>query len=97
MIRSKHTYVLKKKNNLKENYENKICKWIGSKIDMGDPTTCVYQLIYDENVNDDTKIIQYFIMNGLGLWIKVDSYVAHMFYAWSYSNNKAVPISIQEQ
>ena len=49
---------------------------------MGDPKTCVYQLIYDENDSDETKIIQYFIMHGLGLCMKVDSYVAHMFYAW---------------
>ena len=25
------------------------------KLDMGDPTTCVYQIIYDENENDDKK------------------------------------------
>ena len=48
---------------------------------MGDPTTCVYQFIYDENESDDTKIIQYFIMYGLVLCIKVNSYVTHMFYA----------------
>ena len=46
---------------------------------MSDPTTCVYQFIYDENDNDGTNIIQYYIMHGLGLCIKVDSYVAHMF------------------
>ena len=34
---------------------------------FGDPTTCVYQLIYDENDSNDKKIIQYFIMLGLGL------------------------------
>ena len=49
---------------------------------MGDTTICVYQLIYDENHDADTKIIQYFIMHGLGLCIKVDSYVAHIFYAF---------------
>ena len=47
---------------------------------MGDPTTCVYQFIYDKNDSDDTNIIQYCILNELGLCIKVDSYVAHMFY-----------------
>ena len=45
---------------------------------MGDPTTCVYQLIFNENDSNATKIIQYFIMHGLGLCIKVDSYVGHM-------------------
>ena len=49
---------------------------------MGYPTTCVYQFIYDENDIVDTKIIQYFIMNGLVLCIKVDSCVEHMFYEW---------------
>ena len=51
------------------------------KLGMGDPKTCVYQFIYDEKDNNDTKITQYFIMNKLGLCITVDSYVAHMFYA----------------
>ena len=48
---------------------------------MGDPTKYFYQFIYDKNDSDDTKIIQYFIMYGLGLCIKVDSYASHMFYA----------------
>ena len=38
---------------------------------MGDPITCVYQLIYDETDNDDTKIIQYYIIHGLKLCVKV--------------------------
>ena len=34
-------------------------------------------------------------MHGLGLCIKVDSYIAHMFYAWSFSHNIAVPTAIK--
>ena len=64
---------------------------------MGDPKTCVYQFIYDENDNDDTKIIQYFIMHGLGLCIKVDSYMSHILYAWSLIHNTAVTISINKK
>ena len=60
---------------------------------MGDPTTCVYQFIYNENDKNDTQITQYFIMHGLGFFIKVYSYVDHMFYAWSFSHNTAVPIA----
>ena len=60
---------------------------------MGDPRTYVYKFIYDEKDNFDTKIIQYFNIHGLGLCIKVDSYVAHMFYAWPFSHNTAVPIA----
>ena len=62
---------------------------------MVDPTTCVYQFIYDENYSVDTEIIQYFIRHGLGLCIKLDSYVAHMFYAWSFIHNTSVPITIK--
>ena len=51
------------------------------KLEMIDPKTCVYQFIFDVNDSDDTKVIQYFIMHGMRLCIKVDSYVAHMFYA----------------
>ena len=42
------------------------------------------------------EMIQYFIMHGLGLCIKVDSYVAHMLYAWSFSYNTEVPIAINK-
>ena len=77
-----------KENNIKIKYANKLVQKLG----MGDTTACVYQFIYDENDSDDTQITQYFIMNGLGLCIKVDSYVDYMFYAWSFSHNTAVPI-----
>ena len=42
------------------------------------------------NDRDDKNIIQYFIMHGLVLCVKVDSYVAHMFYAWPFSHNTEV-------
>ena len=63
---------------------------------MGDLKTCVYQFIYDENYSDDTKIIQYLIMHGLVLCIKVDCFVAHMFYTLSFSHNTSVPIAIKK-
>ena len=30
-------------------------------------------------------------MHGFGLCIKVDSYLAHLFYAWSFSHNTSFP------
>ena len=63
------------------------------KLGMRDPTTCVYHFIYDQKDNNDTQTTQYFIMHRLGICIKVDSYVAHMFYAWLLSHNKAFPIA----
>ena len=32
---------------------------------LDDTTTSVYQLIFDKNDSNDTKIIQYFTMHGL--------------------------------
>ena len=63
---------------------------------LGAPTTCVYQFIFDENDRNDTKIIQYFIMHGLRLCIKLNSFAADMFYAWSFSHDIAVPITIKK-
>ena len=63
---------------------------------MGDSTTCVYQFIDKENDNDDMKIIQYFIMHGLGICINLDSYVAHMLCACSFIHNTTVPIAIMK-
>ena len=63
---------------------------------MGDPTTCVHQFIYKAQDSVDTEIIQYFIICGLVLFIKVNSYVAHMFYAWSFSHNTAVLVAINK-
>ena len=60
-----------------------------------DPKICGYQFIYDENDNDYTKIIKYFIMHLMVLCITLDGYVVHMFYEWSFGNNIAVPISIK--
>ena len=45
-------------------YANKMIQNLG----IGDSTTCVYQLIYDENDNDDKDIIQF--------WLCVDWYYA---------------------
>ena len=76
---------------MKIQYANEFVQQLG----MCDPATCVYRLISDIKEIIYTEIIQYFIMHGLGLFIKVDSYVAHMFYEWSLSHNTAVPISIK--
>ena len=64
---------------------------------MGDLTTCVYPFIYNENDNDHTNILQYFIIHGLELCIKVDSYVTHMFYVWSFSHNTELLIAIKKE
>ena len=74
---------------MKIQYANNFVRKLG----MGDPATCVYHFIYDEKDKNNTHTTQYFIIHGLGLCIKVDSYEDHMFYAWSLSHNKTVPIA----
>ena len=63
---------------------------------FGDPTTCVYQFIFDQYDSNETNIIQYFVIDGLVLCMKFNSYVAKMFYAWSFSHNIPVPIYINQ-
>ena len=53
---------------MKIQYANDFFQQLG----VGDTITCVYRFIYDEKDSVDTKIIQYFIMHGLGLCTKVD-------------------------
>ena len=62
---------------------------------LGDPTTYVYQFIFDNYESNDKKIIQDFVMHKLGLCTKINSFVAHMLYAWSSGHNILVPISIK--
>ena len=54
-------------------------------------------VIFDENDCNDTNIIQYFIMHGLGLCIKLNRFVVNMLYSCSFSNNKPVPIAINKK
>ena len=49
---------------------------------LGDTKTCVYQFLLYKYGSNETYIIQHFVMHGLGLRIKLNSYVGHMLYAW---------------
>ena len=80
----------------KRSYENTICNWIHSKMVLGDPTTCVYQFIFDIIDINDTKINPYVIMHGLGLCIKFNNILAHILYEWWFIHNTAVPIAIKK-
>ena len=63
---------------------------------LSDPTTFVYQFIFDQYDSNYTKIIQYFVMHGLGLCIKLNIYVEHMFYTWSFIHNIEVTLYINQ-
>ena len=62
---------------------------------LGDPTLSVYHYIFDKEDSNDTKIIQYFVINGLWLCIKLDGFVSHMFYVWPLSHNTVVPVAMK--
>ena len=47
-------------------------------MELGDTTTCFYQFVFDENDSNGTNTLPYFIMHGLGLFIKSNSFVAHI-------------------
>ena len=90
------TYAFEKNDNSKEEdikikHSNEFIVNMG----LGDPTTCVYQFVFDEDYSNDKNIIQHFIVHELGLCIKLDSVVAHMFYVWSLSHNTAGSIAIE--
>ena len=55
------------------------------------------KLTFPENGSNDTEIVQYFIMYGLGLCIKLNIFVSHMFYTWSFSNNSALSIASNQK
>ena len=46
--------------------------------------------------SNDTKIIKYYIMHVLRLCIKLNSFVAHTIFAWSFSHDIAVPIEVKQ-
>ena len=63
---------------------------------LGYPTTRFYQFVFDKYDSNDKNIEQYFVMYGLVLCIKLNIYVTHMFYVWSFRHNTAVPIAIKQ-
>ena len=77
IILMKHKH-LKEEKMKKNQYSHEFIQNMG----LSDPKTCFYQFIFDENDSNYIKIIQYFIMHELGLCIKLNSFVAHIFYLW---------------
>ena len=61
-----------------------------------DTNTRVYQFTFDKEKSDNTHIIHYCVMNVIGSRIKLNSYVAHMLYAWLFSHNASVTIDIKQ-
>ena len=60
-------------------------------------TTCFYQFVFDQDESNNTNIIQYFVMNRLGLFVKLNRYVSQMLYAWSFSHDTEVPIAVNQK
>ena len=64
---------------------------------LGDLKTFVYQVTFYKEDTDNTHILKYFVMDGLVICIKLNSYVAHILYAWSFIHNASVPILIKHK
>ena len=73
---------MKQKHSEEEKMKIKYANELIQNTGLVDPTTCVYQFIFHQVNSNETNMIQYFIMHGLGLCIKLNSFVSHMFYAW---------------
>ena len=71
-MKQKHS----KEAKIKINHANESIQKIG----LVDPTKYIYESIFDEDDSHDTNIIQYFIIHGLGLCIKLNNVSSHMFY-----------------
>ena len=56
----------------------------------------VFIRVFNKDHSNDTNIIHYFVLHGLLLFIRLNNYVENMFYAYSFSHNTAVPISINQ-
>ena len=56
---------------------------------LGIPTTCVHQFVGFERWRQNSEVYQYFVFPGLGLCIRFESFVAHMFYGWTFAHNTA--------
>ena len=63
---------------IKIKYSNEFIQNMG----FGDPTTCFYKFILDQYASNETNILQYPIMDVMVLCIKLNNFVAHMFYAY---------------
>ena len=68
-------YYDSKENNMKIQYSHEFIQNMG----LSDPTTCFYQLIFDENDSNYTKIIQYFIMHGPSALIARSTIITHEY------------------
>ena len=71
-----------------------IKRWMNL-LQLGKSTTCVYQFLVDdcfENASPD--IIQYFLLDGLFLCVRMGSHVCHMFYGHTFSHRTSVGIAI---
>ena len=62
---------------------------------MGCPTTFVYQFTFDKEDRKYIQVIQYFLIYGLGIWIKLDSCAEHMFNFFLLIHNIKIPIVLK--
>ena len=62
-----------------------------STLGWSSPTTCCYQHVVTDQ---DCKLFQFFVMQGLSSCVRIDNFTSHHFYADSLSHNTSVCIGI---
>jgi hypothetical protein len=53
---------------------------------IGVCTTCVYQFVGRESLDPEDEIYSYFLMDGIRLGVRIETHVAHSFFAHAYSH-----------
>mmetsp|Transcript_7289 Transcript_7289/g.13285 ORF Transcript_7289/g.13285 Transcript_7289/m.13285 type:complete len:637 (-) Transcript_7289:103-2013(-) len=72
-------------------YANRWCR-----LGIGSASTCAYQFVYrTESLKDEIELVQYFILAGLGVSVRMSSFVVHMMYAHTFSHMTAMPLVIK--
>jgi hypothetical protein len=61
---------------------------------MGMSTTCVYQFVGHQIKRDE--VISYFLLDGLGIAMRMNSHLCHMFFGHLFSHRTALPIIVRD-
>jgi hypothetical protein len=59
---------------------------------IGISTTCVYQFV---GLGDSDKVLCFFLLDGLGIAVQLNTHVCHMFFGHLFSHRTALPIIVR--
>ncbi len=64
---------------------------------LSNPTKCAYQFVpfRGKSVDDDVVVIQSFMMLGIGMSLRLKSFLSHIFHSGCYQHNTSIPLFLQ--